>query len=162
MARQLLDRGLTMRGRLLAFDFRTGTGEISGLDGQRYRFSDSHWMTAGRPRLGEMLDFETKGERALAIYSLGAPADRAVAAGGKSRIVAALLAFFLGALGVHKFYLGKTKAGLTMLLVTVLAGILVLPAMAMALIAFVECIIYLVSSDEDFDARYVRGDRAWF
>ena len=30
---------------------------------------------------------------------------------GKSKIVAALLAFFLGSLGIHKFYLGKTKAG---------------------------------------------------
>jgi TM2 domain-containing membrane protein YozV len=151
-----------MRGRLLAFDFRTGTGEISGLDGQRYRFTDSHWMTPGRPKLGELLDFEAKGERALAIYSLAGPADHAVAASGKSRIVAALLAFFLGALGVHKFYLGRTGAGLTMLLVTVLLGILVLPAVTMALIAFVESIIYLVSSEEEFERRYAPGGKSWF
>ena len=29
----------------------------------------------------------------------------------KSKIVAALLAFLLGGLGIHKFYLGKAKAG---------------------------------------------------
>jgi TM2 domain-containing membrane protein YozV len=30
----------------------------------------------------------------------------------KSKIVAALLCFFLGALGVHRFYLGYTKLGI--------------------------------------------------
>ena len=152
-----------MRGRLLAFDFRTGTGEISGLDGQRYRFSDSHWMTPGRPMVGEMLDFEAKGERALAIYSLAGPAGRAVAGGGKSRIAAALLAFFLGGFGVHKFYLGKTKAGLIMLFCFLFGWILLLvPTFVILAIALAETIIYLFTSDEDFDARYVRGDRSWF
>ena len=33
----------------------------------------------------------------------------------KNKIVAALLAFFLGTLGIHKFYLGKTTAGIIML-----------------------------------------------
>ena len=31
--------------------------------------------------------------------------------GGKSKMVAALLAFFLGALGVHQFYLGHGGRG---------------------------------------------------
>ena len=151
-----------MRGRLLAFDFRTGNGEISGLDGQRYRFSDSHWMTSGRPKIGEMLDFEASGERALAIYSLGAPAG-AVAGRGKNRFVAALLAFFLGGFGIHKFYLGKNKAGVTMLLCFLFGWILLLvPTVIVATIALIETIIYLVTSDEVFEARYVRGDKSWF
>jgi hypothetical protein len=33
----------------------------------------------------------------------------------KSRLVAALLAWFVGVLGVHRFYLGKTGTGLLML-----------------------------------------------
>ena len=31
--------------------------------------------------------------------------------GDKNRIVAALLDFVLGGIGIHKFYLGKTTAG---------------------------------------------------
>lgn len=37
----------------------------------------------------------------------------------KSRIVAILLAFFLGLFGVHKFYLYQNKRGLLMLLLTI-------------------------------------------
>ena len=39
--------------------------------------------------------------------------------GGKSKMVAALLAFFLGALGVHQFYLGHGGRGAAMLLLTI-------------------------------------------
>src|SRR4051812_45834142 len=60
-----LAQGAEMRGRLLSFDFRSGKGEISGLDGQRYRFADSHWVTPGRPHLGQLLDFEAMGEEAV-------------------------------------------------------------------------------------------------
>ena len=151
-----------MRGRLLAFDFRTGKGEISGLDGRRYHFSDAQWMTEGRPRIGQALDFQAEGGRALSIYGLVPPGASAAPLERKSRVVAALLAFFLGALGVHKFYLGRTGAGATMLLVTLLLGILVFPAIVMGLIAFVECIIYLVSSEEAFESRYAPGGRSWF
>jgi TM2 domain-containing membrane protein YozV len=152
-----------MRGRLLAFDFRTGVGEISGLDGQRYRFADSQWLTPGRPKLGQLLDFETRGERALAIHALAVPAGPAAKASGKSRIAAALLALFLGGFGLHKFYLGKKKAGLTMLFCFLFGPILLLiPTAIVAAIALAEAIIYLFTLDEDFEARYVRGDRAWF
>ena len=34
----------------------------------------------------------------------------------KSRLCAALLAFFLGGIGIHRFYMGKTTSGIFMLL----------------------------------------------
>ncbi len=46
--------------------------------------------------------------------------------GSKSQVVAALLAFFLGTLGVHRFYLGHTGIGLTQLVLTLVGfGLLI-------------------------------------
>lgn len=69
-----------------------------------------------------------------------------MAQGQKNKLAAALLAFFLGGLGIHKFYLGQTGMGI-LYLVFCWTGI---PAM----IALVEGILYLVSSDEAFAAKY--------
>ena len=41
------------------------------------------------------------------------------AAAPKQKLVAFLLAFFLGPLGVHNFYLGKTGMGVTQLILTI-------------------------------------------
>ncbi len=51
-----------------------------------------------------------------------------VAGAAKSKVVAALLAFFLGAIGIHNFYLGYTGRGIAQLLLTLLTcgwGILI-------------------------------------
>ncbi|WP_205943725.1 TM2 domain-containing protein [Pedobacter aquae] len=42
--------------------------------------------------------------------------ERVMAAGGKSQLVALLLAFFVGGLGIHRFYLGYTWQGVVQLL----------------------------------------------
>ena len=47
-------------------------------------------------------------------------------AGGKSQIIALILCFFLGVLGIHRFYLGYTGIGVLMLLTGGLCGILAL------------------------------------
>jgi TM2 domain-containing membrane protein YozV len=43
-------------------------------------------------------------------------AGKAITSEGKSKTVAALLAFFLGGLGIHRFYLGYTWQGVVQLL----------------------------------------------
>lgn len=68
------------------------------------------------------------------------------AASSKSRITAAILAFLLGGFGAHKFYLGKIGQGILYLVFFWTA----IPA----IVAFVECIMYLVWSDEQFAAKY--------
>ncbi len=67
-----------------------------------------------------------------------------VRVGNKSRMTAALLAFFLGGFGVHQFYLGRTGMGLLYLFTGGVCGIL----------ALVDFIRFLVMSDAEFDLSY--------
>ena len=39
---------------------------------------------------------------------------------------------------------------------------LILPGLANAMVSFIEFVIYLVKSDQDFYRDYVVGDRTWF
>jgi len=44
----------------------------------------------------------------------------------RNKIVAAVLAFFLGTLGIHRFYVGRTGSGIVMLVMTItVVGMLV-------------------------------------
>lgn len=63
---------------------------------------------------------------------------------GKNKWVAFCLAFFLGYLGAHHFYLGSTTAGIICLFTCGGCGI----------IQIVEWIMLLMMSDADFDAKY--------
>ena len=66
------------------------------------------------------------------------------ATGSKNKIAAALLAFFLGAFGVHNFYLGYTGRGVAQLLLTLIGWLLLFLGPAIAGIwAFVEFILIL-------------------
>ncbi len=80
--------------------------------------------------------------------------------GSEKKLVAGLLGILLNCLGIHKFYLGYTKEGLIMLLVSLLTcGI---GTAVMWPIGLIEGIIYLTKSDEEFVATYVTGRKGWF
>lgn len=64
---------------------------------------------------------------------------------GKNRMVAALLALFLGPYGVHHYYLGSVTAGIVEL---------VLCLAVCGIMSFVEAIMLFMMSDEDFDRKY--------
>ena len=64
----------------------------------------------------------------------------------RDKTTAALLAFFLGGIGVHKFYLGESGQGVLYLLFCW--------TFIPAFIAFIEMIIYLTMSNEAFDNKY--------
>lgn len=64
----------------------------------------------------------------------------------KNKYIAFLLAFFLGGLGIHKFYLGKTLQGV----IYILFCWTYIPA----IIAFIESIVYLLSNKEKFEKKY--------
>ncbi|HOX57707.1 MAG TPA: TM2 domain-containing protein [Candidatus Paceibacterota bacterium] len=77
-----------------------------------------------------------------------------------NKIAAGICGILLGSLGVHKFILGYTGAGLIMLLVTVLTcGF---GGCVMGIIGLVEGIIYLCKPDEEFVRVYVDGRKEWF
>lgn len=64
----------------------------------------------------------------------------------KNKIVAGLLGIFLGGLGIHKFYLGKVGMGI----VYIIFCWTCIPAF----IGFIEGIVYLCSSDENFQLNH--------
>lgn len=148
-----------MQGRILEYNFSRRAGVISGADGQHYPFDIQAWRDSSPPAPGLEVDFMASSGRATSVYRYSGSAAAGVAR--KSKGTAAVLAFFLGGFGVHKFYLGYPGAGLTMLLVTVLS-LGILGILVIAPIAFIEFIIYLAKSEEDFHKTYVVGSRSWF
>jgi len=63
----------------------------------------------------------------------------------KSRLVAVLLAWFVGVLGIHRFYIGKTGTGLLMLFT--LGGF--------GLWAFIDFILLIAGSMRDSDGLLI-------
>lgn len=150
--------------------------KIIGKDGQQYGPASAEqlrtWIaenrvnaqtlvqTEGAPDwkpLGELpeLAADLKPPPAMGVPPSHAPAPRA-----GNKIPAGICGILLGSLGVHKFILGYTGAGLIMLLVTVLTcGI---GGCVTGLIGLIEGIIYLCKPDEEFVRLYVDGRKEWF
>jgi TM2 domain-containing membrane protein YozV len=86
--------------------------------------------------------------------------EAALAEASNKKLAAGLSGIFLGFLGIHKFVLGYTTAGVIMLVVTlVTCG---LGGFVMGIIGLIEGIIYLTKTPEEFQAIYIDGRKAWF
>ncbi|CAI8304866.1 MAG: Uncharacterised protein [Flavobacterium sp. SCGC AAA160-P02] len=72
------------------------------------------------------------------------------------RVVAGVLGILLGQIGVHKFVLGYTKEGLIQI------GISIITCGIAGLIGFIEGIIYLTKSDQEFINEYQLNKKGWF
>lgn len=66
--------------------------------------------------------------------------------GNRTKGMAALLAFLLGGLGAHKFYLGQPALGVLYLFFCW--------TFIPVFIAFLEVFVYLSHSEKDFDRKY--------
>ncbi len=150
-----------MKGTILDVNAGAGTGLIAGDDGKRYTFASAEWRGQTLGQAGQKVDFEAQDDTSTATAVFP---DRAASADDSSKkIVAGLLALFLGGLGIHKFYLGYTKEGVIMLVVFLLGFILLtIPSVVIGVIAFIEGIIYLTRSNADFERIYVTGRKPWF
>lgn len=96
-------------------------------------------------------------------YSSPVPADV-----GSKKVLAGVLGILLGSLGIHKFVLGNTQAGIIMLACSIggiLLSFLIFPIFltwAMGIIGLVEGIMYLTKNDSDFYRTYMVGKKPWF
>ncbi|WP_415814594.1 TM2 domain-containing protein, partial [Deinococcus marmoris] len=117
-------------------------------------------------------------ERPITPY---APAPTHAGDVAQKRLIAGLLAIFLGSLGVHKFYLGMNTQGILILganigvwVLALLIGLLTLGfglfitlplagvvSSALGLLGLVEGILYLTKSDADFGRDYLVGKKPW-
>ncbi|WP_158730093.1 MULTISPECIES: TM2 domain-containing protein [unclassified Flavobacterium] len=73
------------------------------------------------------------------------------------KLPAGLLAILLGPLAIHKFFLGYTTEGIIWLLISLFTC-----GTVTTLLGFIEGIIYLTKSDEEFYQTYQVGKKAWF
>lgn len=145
-----------MRGQVLGVDVRTGDGIVVGDDGCRYSFRPQDWAHRGEPAVGLFVDFEIHENRALSIFPVpGAqpvrvPSEPAAIRNDRNRYLAALMAFVLGPLGIHRFYLGRTGSGVAMLVLsfTVIGLFLTVPW------ALIDMVRFLGMSDREFAERY--------
>jgi TM2 domain-containing membrane protein YozV len=77
-----------------------------------------------------------------------------------NKIAAGICGILIGSLGIHKFILGLTTPGIIMVLVTVLTcGV---GGLVMSIIGFIEGVIYLSKTDEDFYQTYAIEKKPWF
>ena len=72
------------------------------------------------------------------------------------RTSAGILGILLGGLGIHRFILGDSTGGILRIVITIFT------CGAGSLIGFIEGIIYLTKSDEEFVQIYIVEKKAWF
>jgi len=174
-----------MRGTVLGFDTTSGNGTISGADGNRYALTGSSLGAGVKAlRAGQEVDFVVANDnQANEVYPVQSAGGAST--GEKNKVAAGLLAIFLGTLGVHKFYLGRTKIGLLTLGAFVISYIVhdsiftiymtlgsffafilkaasFLVMAAIIVVSIIEGIIYLTKPDDVFHETYVANkDKKW-
>ncbi|MCG7281976.1 TM2 domain-containing protein [Chryseobacterium taklimakanense] len=74
----------------------------------------------------------------------------------EKKIAAALLGIFLGTFGANKFFLGYINEGIIQIVLNIVTcGIA-------SMVPFIEGIIYLTMSDQQFDETYIKNKKSWF
>lgn len=67
----------------------------------------------------------------------------------KSKVVTALLCFFLGGMGIHRFYVGKIPSGLVMMFLSIFGFVLYLPLIVVGIWSLVDFIIIICGYFKD-------------
>jgi TM2 domain-containing membrane protein YozV len=72
------------------------------------------------------------------------------------KVLAGVMGILFGTFGVHKFILGYTQEGIIQLVLGIVSCSL------FGLVGFIEGIIYLTKSDEEFYNTYQANKKGWF
>ncbi|WP_019220427.1 TM2 domain-containing protein [Bartonella senegalensis] len=107
-----------MRGIIISQD--QGTYLVSGDDGQRYQFATWDWLGKNPPMVGDTVDFVCEGDSVNSVFPLLQQGLE------PSKPMLALICWFTGVFGVHRFMVGKVKTGALMLILSLtLFGLIV-------------------------------------
>jgi len=106
-----------MIGHIESYDEKCQTGAIKCED-KFYEFHIDEWNLDTLPKAGDDVDFMPEDDgSATNIGPVGEYLQNTTAV--KSRLTAGLLGVFLGAAGIHRFYLGFYTIGILQLIITV-------------------------------------------
>jgi TM2 domain-containing membrane protein YozV len=150
-------RAKSVKGTILDFTIQTNGGIISGDDGQRYLFQGAEWREAGKyPFKGMRVDFSPQADFAAAIYliqDVPSAASGTVEKRDCNHVMAGLFGILLGAIGIHKFYMGQIQMGC----IYIVAGVVTCGYgfIITAIIGLVEGIIYLTMTQSEFEKKYI-------
>ncbi len=126
-----------MIGIIKSYDPETQSGTI--VNGkEQFKFDISVWIAGAPPEEGDHVKFDLSGVKPFNINLYAATLDKDSAV--KRKLVAMLLALFLGFVGVHRFYLGFYRVGITQIIVNGLLWVAGLPGYAF-LWGFVEAVL---------------------
>lgn len=129
-----------MRGSIISYSRNKGL--ISGSDGSRYQFSRLDWSGKGEPSEGQEIDFVAEGTFAKNIFPLQIDSKH-------SKVVLAIVCWFFGIFGVHRFMVGKIGTGVLMLVLT----LTVIGSIISLIWTFIDFIMILMGKFKDKDGN---------
>ena len=92
-------------------------------------------------------------DNAVVCVNCGVAVKEFPAANAKNKIIAGILALFLGNLGIHNFYLGYTKKALIQLLVSLLLSWTIIAPIIIFVWVVVEAIQIFMGNIDDADGN---------
>ena len=134
-----------MRGSIISYTRNKGL--ISGADNNRYEFTRLDWSGQGEPSAGIKVDFVAEGEIAKNIFPLSIDSKH-------SKVVMAIVCWFFGVFGVHRFMVGKIGTGVLMLLLT----ITVIGSIISFIWSIIDFILILMGKFKDKDGNPITSE----
>ncbi|GAA5104068.1 TM2 domain-containing protein [Bartonella jaculi] len=100
-----------MKGRIIGQD--QSTYLVLGDEGKRYQFSSWDWLGKSPPKVGDTVDFVCEGDSIKSVVPLlGQQSSE------HQQAIVAIVCWFLGLLGIHRFMVGKIGTGALMLILS--------------------------------------------
>ncbi|WP_279089843.1 TM2 domain-containing protein [Bartonella apis] len=134
-----------MRGSIISYTRNKGL--ISGADNNRYEFTRLDWSGLGEPSTGIKVDFVAEGAIAKNIFPLSIDSKH-------SKVVMAIVCWFFGVFGVHRFMVGKIGTGVLMLLLT----ITVIGSIISFIWSIIDFILILMGKFKDKDGNPITSE----